>query len=124
MTERRFDEPTLDQLRNEEEIVVETHADGAVHRIIIWVVVDDAGRVLIRSVRGASARWYREAVREGSGTLIVDGTVIPARFERATDAERIEACSRALPAKYGLGQSTQAMLRDEVLDTTLEVLPA
>lgn len=124
MTEARFDQATLERLRTEREVSVETHGDGAVHRTIIWVVVDDAGRVLIRSWRGASARWYREAVGAGSGALVVDATAIPVRFERATDPGRVAACSRALAAKYRRSRSTESMLREEILDTTLEVLLA
>src|SRR5688500_16538060 len=84
MTERGFDEATLDLLRNQREVLVETRRGDAVHRTIIWVVVDGAGRVLIRSVRGASARWYGEAVGAGSGALVAGATSVPVRFERAT----------------------------------------
>ncbi len=46
------------------------------------------------------------------------------RVEPAQDDERIQACSRALEAKYPGRSSTQAMLRREILDTTLELLPS
>ena len=50
----RFEQSDLDLLRSEEEIEIETWSAeaGPRHRAIIWVVVDDQDRVLIRSYRG------------------------------------------------------------------------
>ena len=124
MTEAVFDRETLAVLREEAEVRIETRGeDGAVHRTIIWVVVDAADRALIRSYRGAGARWYREAVATESAALLVDGTGIPVRLEPATDAERIEACSRELETKYAGDPATPAMVRPEILGTTLECRP-
>lgn len=59
---------TLDLVRRSAEVEIETRmsADEPVHRTVIWVVVDEAGRVLARSYRGAQARWYREALASGT----------------------------------------------------------
>jgi hypothetical protein len=56
----RFDASDLGLLREEGEVEIETTAgdQGPTHRAIIWVVVDDRERVLIRS--------YRVQVRAGS----------------------------------------------------------
>ncbi|HEY6058238.1 MAG TPA: DUF2255 family protein, partial [Candidatus Limnocylindrales bacterium] len=56
-----FDPADLRALERTEEVRIETRgADGTVHRTIIWVVVH-GGDVFVRSVRGPSGRWYREA---------------------------------------------------------------
>ena len=93
------------------------------HRTTIWIVVDDAGRALIRSWRGAHARWYREAIGGQVTALIVGKDVIPVSIARATDAERVASCSRGLEAKYAGDPATTEMVAPEVLDTTLEVMP-
>lgn len=118
-----------DQLRqrlaHEPEIHIRTRAaDDTVHRTIIWPVVDGADRILVRSYRGASARWYREAT---SGRLVEielpDGTIAPVEVEDATDPERVAACSAGFETKYAGDPATPAMVADNVLDTTLELRP-
>ena len=107
-----------------EEVEIETRAlDGTVHRTIIWVVVDD-GRVHVRSVRGAIARWYREALAHPDVALHVDGRRIPFRAVPAADAASVEACSVGLRRKYRRSYSLRSMLRPEILDTTLRLDPA
>lgn len=119
-----FPPDVLDRWRAEREVAVETTADdGDPRRTIIWIVVDDAGRALIRSYRGARAKWYREALEAGRGAILIGVDRVPVRFEAATDPDRIAACSTELEAKYAGDPSTPAMVRDEVLDTTLEVRP-
>ena len=126
MTDNRFDAATQARLRRERRVRIETrrHRGGPVHRTIIWIVVDDAGRALIRSWCGAGARWYREATGGQATALIVGRDVIPVTVVDATDAERIASCSRELEAKYAGDPATKKMVADEVLDTTLEVMPA
>ena len=125
MAERAFGAELLARLRDRREVRVETRGtDGAIHRTIVWVVVDRSGRVLLRSYRGPTARWYREATAAGQAGLLLDGSTIPVKIEAATDSVRIDACSRELAAKYAGDPATASMLRDEVLDTTLELLPA
>src|SRR4051812_45980776 len=58
----RFEPGELALLDATEEIEIETgRPDGAAHRTTIWIVVD-GDDAFIRSVNGAGARWYREAV--------------------------------------------------------------
>jgi hypothetical protein len=123
MSPPAFERRIVDRLRDEIEVSIETRPapDGPIHRTIIWVVVDAGGRVLIRSYRGASARWYREALSGSDVAVVVDGERVPVTVEPATDAERIAACSAELERKYAGDPATPAMLRDEVLDTTLEL---
>jgi hypothetical protein len=121
-----FDAATLDALRAARTVRIETSrgAGQPVHDTVIWLVVDESGRALVRSVRGGRGRWYRELVANPEGAVMVSGSRIEVRAEPATDPDRIEACSDALRAKYSrAGQSLASMLRDEVLDTTLELMP-
>ena len=113
-------------LRTAREVRIETRrAEGApVHRTIIWVVVDDAGRVLVRTFLGRESHWYREALASGRCRLLVDDRALEFLVERADDPDRVQACSEGLGAKYRSDASLDAMLRDEVLDTTLELRPA
>jgi hypothetical protein len=115
----------LDRLRTTREVRIETQrdSDAPVHRAVIWIVVDDAGRVLVRSWRGERGRWYREALANPSCTLWIGGDAIPVRAELATDPERVAAASAGLSAKYARSASLPFMVAPEVLDTTMELLP-
>jgi hypothetical protein len=122
-----FGDPVLDALRAARTVRIETSAgpERDVHEAIIWVVVDDAGRVLVRSWRGERGRWYRELRANPIGTLRMGEIAVAVRAEPAGDDDRVEACSRALGEKYaGAGGSLSEMLLDEVLSTTLELVPA
>ena len=112
-------------LRAAREVRIETSrgADAPVHRTIIWVVVAEADRVLVRTYLGPGSRWYREALASGRVRLIAGERAVDFSVEQATDADRVEACSDALRAKYRRSASLDAMLRDEVLGTTLELHP-
>ncbi len=122
----RFTADTLDVLRRTAEVEIETRmaAGEPVHRTVIWVVVDEAHRVLVRSYLGAQARWYREALAQKAASILVGDRRVDVRIEPAADDARVEACSRALNEKYPGRRSTEAMLRPEILDTTLELSPA
>ena len=119
----RFDPADLALMRDEEEVEIETAAsdEGPAHRAILWVVVDDSDRVLIRSYRGP-ARWYREITARPDGVLHVRGRALPVRAVPAADAERVAACTDVLRSKYAGHTSMPVMLR-QYLETTLELLP-
>jgi hypothetical protein len=117
-----FEASVLDLLRDEEEIEIETTgASGARHRAIIWVVVDEQDRVLIRSYRGAGARWYREVTARPACRLLVAGLVVSARAASAAGPERVAACSDGLRRKYAGQPSMPPMVRQH-LETTLELV--
>jgi hypothetical protein len=126
MTEPAFDADLLDRLRHEIEIDIETRpsAEAPPHRTIIWVVVDANDRVLVRSYRGPTARWYREATSGTPTALVLGDEAVPVSVGHARDEERIRACSAELERKYAGDPATPAMVRDEVLETTLELHPA
>jgi hypothetical protein len=121
----RFNDEILNRLRDVREVAIETSrgAGAPVHRTVIWLVVDPEGRLLIRSYRGATARWFREAVGNPAVALVLDGESIPATALVATDNSRIEAASRGYIQKYVKAQGLAGMLADEVLGTTLELVP-
>jgi hypothetical protein len=97
---------------------------ATVHRTVIWIVADEDGRAFVRSVRGARGRWYRELVANPAGAVHVGGRRIAVRAAPADEAG-IEACSRLLSEKYRTSRASLAsMLREETLDTTLELEPA
>jgi hypothetical protein len=128
MTERKAERLPADALallRETREVDIETRPapDVPPHRTTIWVVVDDEGRAFIRTYRGPGSRWYREATVAPSVTLLVDGQRIDVALEQATDAERIEACSRALQAKYAGASGLRGMLAEATLPTTLQLRP-
>lgn len=119
-----YEPPDLDLLRQEQEIEIETSAkeEGRTHRAIIWVVVDDQDRVLIRTYRGPGARWYREITARPDGVVHVRGRALPVRAIPATDDARVAACSDALRSKYA-GQYAARSMASAHLETTLELVP-
>jgi hypothetical protein len=127
MSADRFQPDVLDLLRSEAEVRIVTRrgAGSPEHSTIIWIVVDEADRVLVRSVRGPRGRWYRECLANPSCAVVVADRQVATTAEVASDPDRVEACSRALRAKYARwGASLAAMLVDETLETTLELRPA
>jgi hypothetical protein len=121
----RFDPDVLERFRDEEEVRIETSmgADAPEHRTIIWIVVDDRDRVLVRSVRGPRGRWYREALANPSCVVWLGNEAVNVRVEPAGDADRVSAATAALEAKYARDPSLRSMVREDVLETTLELLP-
>ncbi len=126
MTEPSFPAGVLDRLRHDIEVDLETRAtiDARPHRTTIWVLVDAKDRVLVRSYVGATARWYREATSGTPAALVIGSEVVPVTVEHARDEERVRACSVELERKYAGDPATPEMVRDEVLDTTLELRAA
>lgn len=130
-TDRRYPDAmpfSSDDLRaidRAKEIEVETSAgpDADVHRTIIWVVVD-GDDVFVRSWRGVTARWFREALANPDIAINIDGRRIPARAVPARDPGSISRTSAGLLQKYDGDTATPSMVRDEILDTTLRLDPA
>jgi hypothetical protein len=122
-----FDTATLDLLRQARTILIETSRGPGrpTHETTIWVVVDEGGRVFVRSEYGDRGRWYRELRANPDGAVHVGSTRIPVRAEHAPDRDRVEACSRALSVKYRSSRGSLAiMLQDEILGSTLELVSA
>ena len=121
----RFGPADLALLRDAQEVSIETRADAdaPVHRTVIWVVVDREDRLLIRTYLGPGSRWYREVLAQPDCRLQVGDRVLEVRAAPAGDDDRVAAYNEELLRKYARSRSTPFMLVDEVLPTTLELLP-
>ena len=115
----------LDRLRKTDEIRIETRAgpSAPAHRTTIWVVVDDRDRVLIRTYRGPTSRWYREARANADCALWLGSESLPVLAEPADDLDRIAAASRGYETKYAGDPEVRGMVAEAQLPTTLELLP-
>jgi hypothetical protein len=109
----------LDRTR---EVEIETRSrSGAVHRVIIWVVVVD-GRVYVASVHGKRGRWWRELIASGHGALLVARRRLEVTAHRVRSEATKRAVSRAYAEKYPRsGASLASMRRRETLETTLRL---
>jgi hypothetical protein len=116
-----FDAGTLRQLREVREVAIRTekHPKTAV---VIWVAVAD-DEVFVRSVGGAKGRWFRDLAAGGSATLEFSGRQLPVQAIAATDPAAIARASREYLRKYQPSPYAQAMVRPEVLPTTLRLEP-
>lgn len=118
-----FPPDVLAELAAAEEVEIETRRpDGPPHRTIVWIVVDDED-VFVRSWRGAAARWYREATQNPRVILHCRDRRIEARVEPAGDPDSAARASAGYRRKYAGDPATLAMVRPEVLPTTLRLLP-
>ena len=122
-----FDPETLSLLDETEEVLIETRraADSPEHRTIVWVVIVE-DEVFVRSVRGRKGRWYRELSDNPEGALHAGERRIPVRATPTTDHATVEAVSEAYRSKYEepWPGPTAAMVRPDVLPTTLKLSPA
>jgi hypothetical protein len=120
-----FDDQVMQLLASLDEVDIETRAgvDAPAHRVTIWVVVD-GDAAYVRSVRGTRGRWYREATAYPEAVLHAGGRTLPVQIERVSDAATIARVSDAFLQKYvRWPNDARAMVRDEVLATTLRLQP-
>lgn len=124
MSALAFPPADLAALEGAYEIEIETRAapDAPLHSTIIWVV-SDGPDAFIRSVNGATARWYREARGRPVG-IKADGRHLEARAVPAVDAESIARTSAGFARKYARYRDMPSMIEDDILDTTLRLEPA
>lgn len=121
-----FDEEVIRLLAKIEEVDIETRAgpDAPAHRVTIWVVVVD-GVPYLRSVRGVRGRWYREATAVPEVVVYAGERRLPAHVETVSDSITIAGVSEAFLRKYvQWPKDARAMVRDEVLPTTLRLHPS
>lgn len=112
----------LEQIAAAREVVIETRSGGRVFRTVIWVAVAEEG-VFVRSVRGGAGRWYQRAISEPHVNLTVGDTRFRFTAVPETGADSVDRASEGFRGKYPKGRSLEAMLRSEVLDTTLLLEP-
>jgi hypothetical protein len=116
-----FDADVRHALQDTKEVNIRTekHPDSAV---IIWVAVagDD---VFVRSFRGERGRWYRDLADGGAATLEIGGRRVAVQAVPAKDPASIERASAAFLAKYRPSPYAEAMVKPELLPTTLRLEP-
>jgi hypothetical protein len=114
-----FGTETLGKLRDRHEVAIRTekHPDSAV---TIWVVVSGS-EVFVRSVRGATGRWYRDLAGGGPAKLEFNGDQLAVQAVPAADADSIDRASREFLTKYRTSPYAQSIVRPEVLQTTLRL---
>ena len=117
----KFDTDTLRELRDSREVAIRTekHPDTSV---TIWVVVAD-DEVFLRSVRGSKGRWYRDLAAGGPATLEFAGRRLDVQAFPVSDPDAIARASREYLRKYQPSPYAEAMVRVEVLPTTLRLEP-
>ena len=125
MVPKHFDMEVRNRLAQAQEIQIETRRSGAgaaAHHATIWVVVvgDDA---YIRSFHGNAGRWYQEIKDHPVAAAHVDGQRIPVRAVAVSDDVLIARVSDAYRRKYLSNSYLPAMVRAEVLPTTLRLEP-
>jgi hypothetical protein len=87
----------------------------------IWVV-RVGSELYVRSYRGQSGRWYRDAIDTGRGHLRI-GTVerdVSFDSDHRVDQSDVDAAFRA---KYGRSSYVDAMVTPDVAATTLRLVP-
>jgi hypothetical protein len=116
-----FDAEVLRELRALQEVAIRTekHPNAAV---VIWVVVADE-EVFVRSVRGTRGRWYRDLAAGGPATLDFADRQLAVRAIPVTDPAAVARASHEYLRKYQPSSYAQAMVRSDVLPTTLRLEP-
>jgi hypothetical protein len=118
-----FSAEDLALLEAAEEVEIETQAPGKdARRTVIWVVVD-GGEAFVRTYRGAGSGWYRDVQANPAVALHTAGRRLPVTAISATDPDSVERTNEGYRRKYGGDPATKAMLRAEVLETTLRLEP-
>ena len=123
MTGSGLDRATLANLDETVEVdMVTPRRDGSLSSRPIWVVVVD-GDAYVRSYRGESGAWYRQARSDGQATIGVDRRAIKVGVEPVSDDETNRQVSDAFRAKYSARSPgpTETMVNDEVSRTTLRL---
>ncbi|HET6184056.1 MAG TPA: DUF2255 family protein [Acetobacteraceae bacterium] len=116
-----FDPATLQTFRTRQEVAIRT-AQHPEPPVVIWIVVSGS-EVFIRSVRGAKGRWYKDLSAGGPAVIEIDGQRIDVVAIPAADAASVQRASREYLAKYAASPYAQAMVKPEVLPTTLRLEP-
>jgi hypothetical protein len=105
------------------EITIVTGPSDRPRETVIWVAVDDRGRVWVRSVRGPRGRWYRDLSADPQAAIDLGDGEIGVKALPAGGADDVQACSDALRAKYAGNASLASMLAPETLPTTVQLVP-
>jgi hypothetical protein len=83
----------------------------------------DEDEAFVRSFRGAKGRWYRDLAAGGPATLELGDRRLAVQAVPANDAAVIARASREYLRKYGSSSYAQAMVKPDILSTTLRLEP-
>jgi hypothetical protein len=110
----------LRELRDAHEITIRTekHPDSAV---VIWVVAPE-DEVFVRSVRGTRGAGT-DLAAGGPATLEVAGHRLAVHAIPESNPGAVDRASREYLRKYSRSPYAQAMVKSEVLPTTLRLEP-
>ena len=87
----------------------------------IWsVVVDDA--LYVRAYKGRSSRWYKAAMQQKAGRIIVAGMTKEVTFE-PVDASMDNRIDDAYRAKYRDSEYLNPMISARARSATVKVVP-
>jgi hypothetical protein len=116
-----FDAGNLRELRDVQEVAIRTemHPNSAV---VIWVVVAD-DEVFVRSVRGTKGRWYRDLAAGAPAMLESASSRQAVQAIPVTDPAAVARASREYLRKYHLSPYARAIVKSEILSTTLRLAP-
>jgi hypothetical protein len=90
--------------------------------VVIWMVVAD-NEVFVRSVYGTKGRWYGDLAAGEPATLEFAGGRLAVQAIPANDPAAVARASREYLEKYQPSPYAQAMVKSEVLPTTLRLEP-
>ena len=116
-----FDAEMLRQLRDAREVAIRTDKRPETG-VMIWVVVAD-DQVFVRSVYGTRGRWYRDLAAGGPAMLEFGGRRLAVQAVPESDVGAIDRASDEYLRKYQPSPYAQAMVKPEVLPTTLRLGP-
>ncbi len=116
-----FAADTLSELRDVHEVAIRTEKHPKTG-VVIWVVVAD-DQVFVRSVRGPKGRWYRDLAAGGPATLEFARRRVPVRAVPESDPAAVGRASREYLRKYQPSPYAPAMVKPDVLPTTLRLVP-
>jgi hypothetical protein len=106
-----------------QEIRIETDTDKkSIRSTVIWIVVD-RGEVFVRSVRGETGRWYREALQNPNVTLNDAGRRLPVTAIAVRDADSIQRINDGLKRKYVGQDGYDDMFTPNVLNANFRLEP-
>lgn len=115
----------LDRLRRTQEIRVSPlrrDRTRYARPTIIWaVVVGD--ELVVRAYYGVNAGWYRTALAQGTGRIIVGEEQFDVRFAPPGDQIDSSAVDAAYRAKYAFSAQLQPMLSPDVAAATIVIRP-
>ena len=116
-----FNAETLRSLHEEREVRIRTAAHPK-SAIIVWVVV--AGEdVFVRSVYGVLGRWFRDLATGGQATLEFGGRQLAVQAVPESDRDAVRRASDEYLRKDRPSPYAEAMVKTEVLPTTLRLEP-